>query len=289
MSFKEEQMTASAVRQLTELAGQSNQKAKIISIASGKGGVGKTNISANLAICLAASQKRVAILDADFGLANLDIVLGIHSKYNLSHFVKGSRTLEEICQPVHSGVDLICGIAGLDELAAMSDFVRERLVRAMEALSDNYDVILVDTSAGIGKSVQAFCMASDHIVLVTTPEPAAITDVYILLKTLKIKNYQGRLSLLVNMAQSCAEGKKVYRQISLAAAQFLDVKLHHAGVLVRDEHMALAVKKRQPVVLEYPKCSVTEALMTVAARLSKVPVNNTAGQSFFRKVVNWLF
>ncbi|MGA2914500.1 MAG: MinD/ParA family protein [Sedimentisphaerales bacterium] len=282
-------MAASAVEQLTKLAGHSIQKAKIITIASGKGGVGKTNISANLAICLAAAGRRVAVLDADFGLANLDIVLGVNSKYNLSHFVKGSRTLEEICQPVCSGVDIMCGLVGIDELAGMSDFVRERLVRAMEALSDNYDVILIDTSAGIGKSVQAFCMAADHIVLVTTPDPAAITDVYVLLKTLKIKQYDGRLSLLVNMAENVTEGKKVYRQISLAAAQFLDVKLHHAGVLVRDEHMNLAVKKRQPVVLEYPKCNATEALMTVAARLSKVPVNNTAGQSFFRKVVNWFF
>ncbi len=289
-------MTESAGQQLTKLAGHSIQKAKIITIASGKGGVGKTNISANLAICLAAAGKRVAILDADFGLANLDIVLGVNSKYNLSHFVKGSRTLEEICQPIccrqvslSGGVDIVCGLAGIDELASMSDFVRERLVRAMEAMSDNYDVILVDTSAGIGKSVQAFCMAADHNVLVTTPDPAAITDVYILLKTLKIKRYEGGFSLLVNMAESSTEGKKVYRQISLAAAQFLDVNLHHAGVLLRDEHLSLAVKKRQPVVLEYPKCSVTEALMTVAARLSKVPVNNSAGQSFFRKVVNWFF
>ncbi len=282
-------MSVSTVEELTRLAGQSNQKAKIVTIASGKGGVGKTNISANLAICLAAAGRRVAVLDADFGLANLDIVLGVNSKYNLSHFVKGSKTLEEVCQPVCGGMDILCGLAGIEELVSMSDFVRERIIRAMEILSDNYDVIIVDTSAGIGKSVQAFCMAADHIVLVTTPDPAAITDAYILLKALKIKQYDGRFSLLVNMAESVAEGKKVYRQISLAAAQFLDVRLHHAGVIARDEHVSLAVKKRQPVVLEYPKCHAAEAIMTVAARLSKVPVSNAAGQSFFRKVVNWFF
>jgi len=132
-------------------------------------------------------------------------------------------------------------------------------------------------------------MAADHTVLITTPDPAAITDVYTLLKALAIKRYDGRFSLIVNMAESVNEGKKIYRQVSLAAAQFLDVRLHHAGVLVRDECVSLAVRKRQPVVLEYPRCSVTGALMAVAARLSRIPVNNAAGQSFFKKVVNWFF
>jgi flagellar biosynthesis protein FlhG len=163
------------------------------------------------------------------------------------------------------------------------------MIRAMEALADNYDIIIVDTSAGIGKMVLSFCMASDHTILVTTPEPTAITDAYTVLKALTIKRYDGRVSLLVNMASSVTEGKNVYRQVSSAAAQFLGIKLHHAGVLVRDECVSLAVKKRQPVVLEYPKCSTTQALMTVAARLSRVPVNNAAGQSFFKKVVNWFF
>jgi flagellar biosynthesis protein FlhG len=280
-------MNRMPVEELARHAVESNQKAKVIAIASGKGGVGKTNISANLAVCLAAAGRRVVVFDADFGLANLDIVLGVNSKYNLSHFVKGCRSLEEICQPAGAGVDIVCGFSGIEGLAEMSDFARERIIGALEVLSDNYDVVIVDAAAGIGKSVQAFCMASDHTVLVTTPEPAAITDVYTLLKALTIKRYDGRLSLLVNMASSVTEGRKVYRQIALAATQFLDVRLHHAGVLVRDEHVGLAVKKRQPVVLEYPKCVATQALMTVAARLSEVPVNNAAGQSFFKKVVNW--
>jgi len=279
-------MTGVPVEELVRLAAQSSQKAKILTIASGKGGVGKTSISANLAVCLAAAGSRVAVFDADFGLANLDIIFGVSSKYNLSHFVKGCRSLEEICQPA-GGVDIICGLSGIEGLTEMSDFARERIIRALEVLSDNYDVVIVDVSAGIGKSVQAFCMASDHTVLVTTPEPAAITDVYILLKTLAAKRYDGRFSLLVNMAESIIEGKKVYRQIALAATQFLDVRLHHAGVLVRDEHVGLAARKRQPVVLEYPRCTATQALMTIAARLSKVPLSNAAGQSFFKKVVNW--
>ena len=282
-------MTTAGVKELAKIAIQSSRKATVLAIASGKGGVGKTNISANLAICLAAAGRRVAVFDADFGLANLDIILGVSSKYNLSHFVKGCRSLEEICQPVCSGVDIVCGLAGIEGLVDMSDFVRERVIRALEVLADNYDIVIVDTAAGIGRTVMAFCMASAHTVLVATPEPAAITDVYTLLKTLAIKQYDGRLSLLVNMAGNVAEGKKVYRQIALAATQFLNVRLNYAGVLVRDEHVNLAVKKRQPVVLEYPKCVASQSIMTVAARLSKVPVNNIAEQSFFKKVVNWFF
>lgn len=282
-------MTPVSVEELAKLSVGSRQKAKILAVASGKGGVGKTSISANLAICLAAAGKRVVVFDADFGLANLDIILGVNSKYNLSHFVKGCRTLEEICQPVCAGVDIVSGLAGLEELAGMSDFVRERIIKALETLSDNYDIIIVDTAAGIDRTVQAFCMAADHTILVTTPDPAAITDVYTLLKALKIKRYDGRFGLIVNMAESVSEGKKVYRQVSLAAAQFLEVQLHHAGVLVRDECVSLAIRKRRPVVLEYPRCSVTSALMAVAARLSRIPVDNAAGQSFFKKVVNWFF
>lgn len=283
-------MNAASVEELVELAAtEGGHRARVIAVASGKGGVGKTNICANLAICLAAAGKRVALFDADFGLANLDIVLGINSKYNLSHFIRGGKSLEEICQPACEGVDVICGLCGLEGLANMSDFTRERVIKSLELLSDNYDVVVVDTSAGIGKNVLAFCMAADHTVLVSTTEPTSITDVYTLLKMLTTKKYDGRLSLLVNMAQNISEGKKVYRQISTAAAQFLDTRLNHAGVLVRDDHVALAVRKRQPVVLEYPRCATTQTLMTVAARLSRVPVNNFAGQSFFKKVVNWFF
>jgi flagellar biosynthesis protein FlhG len=282
-------MTPVSVEALAVLTAERSQKAKILAVASGKGGVGKTNISANLAVCLAAAGKRVAVFDADFGLANLDIIFGVNSKYNLSHFIKGCRGIEEVCQPVVNGVDIVCGLSGIEGLVEMSDFARERTIKALEVLSDNYDVVIVDTSAGIGKSVQAFCMAADHVVLVTTPDPTAITDVYILLKILAARQYGGKFSLIVNMAEEIAEGKKVYRQIAAAATQFLNVRLQYGGVLIKDEHINLAVRKRQPVVLEYPKSSVSQSLMTVAARLSRIPVSSAAGQGFFRKVVNWFF
>ncbi|MFA5291778.1 MAG: MinD/ParA family protein [Phycisphaerae bacterium] len=282
-------MGQGSVQQLAVLAADSVRKAQILTVASGKGGVGKTNIAANLAICLAASGKRVAILDADFGLANLDIVLGISSKYNLSHFIKGVKRLDEISQPVCEGVDIYCGLSGVEHLTQMTDFTRERIVTALDSLADNYDIVVVDTAAGIGKTVMAFCMASDHTVLVGTPDPAAITDVYTLLKAMIINKYDGRTSLLVNMAHDVNQGKNIYRQIASAAAQFLNVKLNMAGVMLKDEHVVSAVRKREPVVLAYPKSAATKSLMAVAARLSRVPLSCSTEEGFFRKVVNWFF
>lgn len=282
-------MNQGSVQELAVLAAGSGQKAKILTVASGKGGVGKTNVAANLAICLAAAGKRVAILDADFGLANLDIVLGISSKYNLSHFIRGAKKLDEISQPVCEGVDIYCGFSGMEYLTHMTDFTRERIVAALDSLADNYDIVIVDTAAGIGKTVLAFCMASDHTLLIGTPDPAAITDVYTLLKVLTINKYEGRTSLLVNMAHDVNQGKKIYRQIASAAAQFLNVKLNMAGVMVKDDHVSLSVQKRAPVVLAYPKSSSTKVLMGVAARISRVPLSCSSDEGFFRKVVNWFF
>lgn len=281
-------MTQGSVQELAKLSASSRQKAAILTVASGKGGVGKTNIAANLAICLAAAGKRVALLDADFGLANLDIVLGISSKYNLSHFIKGVKSLDEISQPVCEGVDIFCGFSGIEHLAHLTDFARERIVAALDNLAENYDIVVVDTAAGLNKTVMAFCLASEQTLLVGTPDPAAITDVYMLLKALTINKYAGRTSLLVNMAQNDIQGKKVYKQIASAASQFLGVKLNMAGVIVRDANLISAVQKREPVVLAYPKTAATKSLMAVAAKISRVPMSSN-DESFFKKVVNWFF
>lgn len=281
-------MSQGSVQELAKLNAETRQKAMVLAIASGKGGVGKTNITANLAICLAATGKKVAVLDADFGLANLDIVFGVSSKYNLSHFIKGSKTLEEIAQPACDGVDIYCGIAGVEQLAQMTDFARERIVAALDGLADNYDIVLIDTAAGLGKSVLGFCLACEQMIFVGTPDPAAITDVYMLMKAMTIHKYKGRMSLLMNMVQSDSQGKKVYKQIASAAAQFLNVRLNLAGVMYRDMNVVSSVQKREPFVLACPKTSATKSLMSVAAKISRVPMSSSEN-GFFRKVVNWFF
>lgn len=281
-------MSQGSAQELAKLSASSRQKAMILTIASGKGGVGKTNVAANLAICFAAAGKKVAVLDADFGLANLDIIFGVSSKYNLSHFIKGVKTLDEISLPVCEGVDIFCGLAGVEQLAQMTDFAKERIVAALDSLAENYDIVIIDTAAGIGKTVMAFCLACDHTILVGTPDPAAITDVYMLLKAMTIHKYKGRTSLLVNMVQNDTQGKKVYKQIASAALQFLNVKLNMAGVILRDANVTSSIQKREPFVLACPKTGATKSLMSVAAKISRVPMTS-ADDGFFKKVVNWFF
>ena len=266
-----------------------NSGAVILAITSGKGGVGKTNIATNLALCMAAENQRVILLDADLGLGNLDVLMNLNSRYNLSHVVAGKRTLEEITQIGPGGIEVICGGSGIESLANLSTFQRQRLIEELDGLQERSDIIIIDTGAGIHSTVLGFCLAADHTLVVTTPEPTAMTDAYAMIKVLAAKNYTGRISLLVNMAQSLAEGKKIYRQIADVAGRFLNAPVYEAGVLCRDEALLQAVRKREPVVSAFPKANVSKALEAIGSRLTKGSIRRTGSEGFFKKVVNWFF
>jgi flagellar biosynthesis protein FlhG len=266
-----------------------NSGAVVLAITSGKGGVGKTNIAANLSVCMAAENQRVILMDADLGLGNLDVLMNIQSRYNLSHVVSGNRTLEEITQVGPNGVEVLCGGSGIETLANLGQFQRQRLLEEMQGLENRSDVILIDTGAGIHSTVISFCLAADHTLVVTTPEPTAITDAYAMIKVLAAKNYTGRISLLVNMAQSLMEGKKVYRQIADVASRFLNVGVYEAGVLCRDENLVQAVRRRELVVQAFPKANISRAFRAISNRLTKRVNIRTSGEGFFRKVANWFF
>jgi flagellar biosynthesis protein FlhG len=266
-----------------------NSGAVVLAITSGKGGVGKTNIAANLSVCMAAENQRVILMDADLGLGNLDVLMNIQSRYNLSHVVSGNRTLEEITQVGPNGVEVLCGGSGIETLANLGQFQRQRLLEEMQGLENRSDVILIDTGAGIHSTVISFCLAADHTLVVTTPEPTAITDAYAMIKVLAAKNYTGRISLLVNMAQSLMEGKKVYRQIADVASRFLNVGVYEAGVLCRDENLVQAVRRRELVVQAFPKANISRAFRAISNRLTKRVNIRAGGEGFFRKVANWFF
>ncbi len=263
--------------------------AMVLAITSGKGGVGKTNISTNLSLCMAAENQRVILLDADLGLGNLDVLMNLNSRYNLSHVVTGRRSLEEVIQVGPGGVEVICGGSGIESLANLNSFQRQRLIEEMDQLQQRSDVLIIDTGAGIHSSVIGFCLAADHTLVVTTPEPTAMTDAYAMIKVLASKNYTGRISLLVNMAQTPAEGKKVFRQIADVAGRFLDIPVYEAGVLCKDDSLLQAVRKRQPVVQAFPKAGISKALVAISNRLTKGTARRTHTDGFFRKVVNWFF
>jgi len=274
---------------LQQMTASCEQPASVLAITSGKGGVGKTSIAANLAICMAASRKKVVLVDADLSLGNLDIIMNINSKYNISHMVNGQKSIEEIIHTGPEGIEIICGASGLEGLANISEFQRHRLLMELSKLQNNSDVIIIDTAAGISRSVVGFCLASDHTLVITTPEATAMTDAYAMIKVLVRNRFDGRISLIVNMADSQAEGKKVYQQVTNVARRFLDTDIYDAGVLVRDDRLSSAVRLRKPVVLAYPKSQITSSLVALAAKLSSGLAVEPNKEGFFKKVVDWFF
>lgn len=265
------------------------QPASVLAITSGKGGVGKSNIAANLAICMAASLKKVLLIDADLSLGNLDIVMNINSKYNISHLITGRKSIEEIIHIGPEGVEIICSGSGLAELANINEFQRQRLLNELGKLQSKNDVIIIDTAAGISTSVIGFCLAADYVLVVTTPEATAMTDAYAIIKVLVRNGLTGQISLLVNMAESIAEGKKTYQKVSNVAWRFLNVHVYEAGVLVKDEKLSSAVRLRKPVVLAHPKSQITSSLVALAAKLSNGMAAQPNNEGFFKKVVDWFF
>jgi flagellar biosynthesis protein FlhG len=188
-----------------------------------------------------------------------------------------------------AGIEVVCGASGLEGLADLTHFQRQRVIEELSRLGDKADAIIIDTAAGMNKSVIAFCMASDHALIVATPEPTAMTDAYAMIKTLAAHKYAGRISLIVNMAASVAEGKRVYQQIANVASRFLNTTVYEAGTLLRDDKLSDAVRQRKPVVLAYPKSPVSLCIIALAAKLAKCSAVKAGEGGFFKKVANWFF
>jgi flagellar biosynthesis protein FlhG len=273
---------------LSTLAAAGRSTATVLAVTSGKGGVGKTNIAANLAVCLTAANRRVLLLDADLSLGNLDLVMDVRSKYNISHFISGRKSMEEIIQAGPQGLQIICGASGLDRLADISEGEQHRLMEHLCRLQHHADTILIDTAAGISRSVVGFCLAADRVLVVTTPEATAMADSYGMIKVLVRKGYGGPISLVVNMARSDAEGKQTYQRIANVAQRFLHMNLYYAGTLLKDERLCTAVRSRMPVVLAYPKSQISASLAAIATRLGGTRRWDDKDDSFFRRVIRWL-
>jgi flagellar biosynthesis protein FlhG len=262
--------------------------ATVLAVTSGKGGVGKTNIAANLAVCLAAAHRRVLLLDADLSLGNLDLVMGLHSKYNVSHVISGHKSMEEVIQNGPRGLRVVCGASGLDRLADISEPEQHRFLEHLSRLQHESDTIVIDTAAGISRPVVSFCLAADRVLVVTTPEAAAMADSYAMIKVLVRKGYAGPISLIVNMARTPAEGRQVYQRMAAVARKFLRTNLYCAGTLLKDERLCAAVRSRTPVVLAYPKSDISVSLAAIATRLGGTRHDTRTDESFFRRVIRWL-
>jgi flagellar biosynthesis protein FlhG len=258
-----------------------------IAVASGKGGVGKTNVTANLAVALARRGQRVCVLDADLGLANLDVLFGLSPTHSLLHVLRGDRTLADVIVDGPAGVRIIPAASGVEELTALPPAERMRLLHEVDGLDGSLDVLLIDTAAGISSNVLYFAAAAAHVLIVITPEPTALTDAYALMKVLAQRHGRREFLVTVNMAGGPTDAEAAFARLARVAERFLRVRLEYQGYVPHDGAVARAVRQQQPVVLAAPAAPASLALGHLAQRLgSRGPARATGGvQFFFRRLL----
>lgn len=226
---------------------------RTVAVLSGKGGVGKSNLALALTCALADSGNRVVLLDADLGMANIDLLCGIGGRFNLSHVVDGSRRLDEVVVPLEENVEILPGGSGLKDLADLDDTELSGVIDSLGLLEDRADIVILDTGAGIHKGVLAFALAADTTILVTTPEPTSVRDAYGVLKSLEGASPEGKeLLLVVNMAGSGGEAWEVAGRILTASHQFLGRSPVYLGHVLRDDAVGRAVRLRRPFYRLFP-------------------------------------
>ncbi len=256
---------------------------RAIAVTGGKGGVGKTNVSINLAVALADLGKRVMVLDADLGLANIDVVLGLHPQYDLSHVLRGERQLEEVVIEGPSGIKVIPAASGIQRMAELSEAEHAGLIRAFSDLSTDIDILIVDTAAGISHTVVSFSRAVQEVVVVVCDEPASITDAYALIKLLNREYGIDRFHILANMTRSAQEGRDLYNKMCRVTDRYLDVMLSFMGSIPYDDYLRKAVRGQKPVVHAFPRSRVAQAFKNLAKKADNwpVPVGASGHLQFF--------
>ncbi|MBN1380259.1 MAG: MinD/ParA family protein [Deltaproteobacteria bacterium] len=244
-----------------------SKKICVISVTSGKGGVGKTNIVANLAYLLSQMKKKTLIFDADCGLANIDLILGLTPKYNLYHVLTGEKTLKETIINGPGGIKILPSSSGIQELTSLSKGQKFALQDELNSLHSRPDFMLIDTSAGINENVMYFNMVAGDIIVVVTPEPTSLTDAYALIKVLYQRHAKKRFRLLVNMVKTEDEAKEVFIRMAQATNHFLNLSIEHLGYVLYDENLALAVKKQKLLAELYPGSPSMDCLRDIAVKL----------------------
>lgn len=243
-------------------------RARTLVVTSGKGGVGKSNLSLNLAISLAQRGRRVVLLDADFGPANVDVLCQIQGPYNLSHLLTGARKLSEVLVPGPAGVRIIPGARGVRDLADAARGAPASLLEELDGLEEETDDLVVDTGSGLHRTVREFIVVADLPLLVTTPEPTAVTDAYAVIKSLAAQEPPLCWHLVVNQASSPGEAHEVLDRIGAACRRFLGITVPAAGYVLADPHVPAAVRRRRPVILEYPACPASRSIGRLAEWLT---------------------
>jgi flagellar biosynthesis protein FlhG len=241
---------------------------RIITVTSGKGGVGKTNISVNLALYLAEEGYRTCLFDADMGLANVDILLGLYPELTLEDVILEKRPLKDIIIKNFMGIDIVPGSSGIERMADPRPEELDFLVKALSEL-DEYDFLIIDTSAGISKNVISFCMASSEIILVVTPEPTSLTDGYSLLKILSLNGFKNSVMVAVNQCRNIEVSSLVFYKFKAAVEKYLPVKILPVGTILSDEHVSESVKKQKPFISLFPNSNAAKGIKNIGRHLLK--------------------
>jgi flagellar biosynthesis protein FlhG len=245
---------------------QNPRPVKVLTVTGGKGGVGKTNLCANLAIAMSLLGRRVMLLDADLGLANVDVLLGLQPGYTLGDVVKGGKRLEEIIVTGPAGIRVVPGASGLADMANLSPAQHAGIVNAFSELTEDLDVLLVDTAAGISDSVLRFCEAATEVLVVVCDEPTSITDAYALIKVLSTERDVQRFRIITNMTHQGGDGRALFEKLLRVTERFLQVTLDHAGSIPYDDRVWRAVQLQSPFVTAFPSSLAAAALKKLAHR-----------------------
>ncbi|MFQ5543909.1 MAG: MinD/ParA family protein [Nitrospiria bacterium] len=262
---------------------------KVIAVTSGKGGVGKTNAVANLAVSLASLGKSVVILDADLGLGNLDVLFGLIPKYTIEHVVLGERRLSEVMMEGPKGIRILPTSSGSEDMTQLTPEQKLILLTELEHLEKSVDVFLIDTAAGISSNVLYFNTVAQEIIVIVSPEPTSITDAYAIMKILSKRHGEKRFRLLVNMAGNPREAKEVFRKLTLVSDQFLNISIDYIGFIPLDDYLRMSVREQKSVVDLHPLAPSSQRFLQLAEDILEwptleIPKGNI--QFFWKQLLN---
>ena len=243
----------------------------VYSVSSGKGGVGKTAVVANTAYALAKLGKNVLILDADLGLANIDVVFGISPLYNLNNFFSGEQELQQIMVDGPLGIKILPAGSGIQNFTNLDSRQKLRLLDGLDAIQNHFDFVLIDTEAGISENVTYFNTAAQEIVVITTPEPTAITDAYALMKLLSTQYHEKNFNLVVNQIINEDDALDVYRKLTMVANRYLDISIDYLGSIPDDRQMVESIRKQKVISELFPQSKITQAFRQLAGRICSEP------------------